>query len=410
MLKILHFADAHIDIATQGRRDPETGLPLRVLDFLSALDKIIDAAIEQKVDLVLFAGDTYKDRNPAPTYQREWGKRIVRLSQAAIPTLLLVGNHDMSPAAGRAATLQEFDTLQVPYIRVIQKPCLLKSKDLWDLPLQVIAIPWLYRTSVPSLQPADESGEETPVAVEEWIVNQFAEWMQQVDSSIPTVVLAHASVNGASYGNERNVMLGKDMVLPLQMLTKPGIDYVALGHIHKSQNLNEGNHPPVVYPGSIERVDFNEANDAKYFVIVNVSRGKSEIQFCELKGRPFSDRFIKFDPTDDASLFMQKIMDALPGSEEISDTILRLVVDYPRDWDAMLDESAIRKKAENAFEFHFIKKAQGNLRVRLPGDKVINELSAYDLLACFLETRNTPEEEIASLKALAEKILESTNE
>ncbi|HNS63036.1 MAG TPA: metallophosphoesterase, partial [Anaerolineaceae bacterium] len=64
MLRILHFADTHIDIANHGRRDPETGLSLRVLDFLRALDTIVDTAIAEKVDLVLFAGDAYKDRTP----------------------------------------------------------------------------------------------------------------------------------------------------------------------------------------------------------------------------------------------------------------------------------------------------------------------------------------------------------
>ncbi|HEY4691886.1 MAG TPA: metallophosphoesterase, partial [Bellilinea sp.] len=98
MIKVLHFADAHIDIANYGKHDPVSGLPYRVLDFLKALDTIVDAAIHEKVDLVIFAGDAYKDRTPAPTYQREWGKRIMRLSRAGILTLLLVGNHDLSPA------------------------------------------------------------------------------------------------------------------------------------------------------------------------------------------------------------------------------------------------------------------------------------------------------------------------
>ncbi len=108
MVKILHFADAHINMANYGRQDPETGLPMRVVDFLKSLDTIIDAAIEEKVDLVIFAGDAYKDRNPAPTYQREWGQRIMRLSNANIPTILLVGNHDLSPSLNRAHALDAF--------------------------------------------------------------------------------------------------------------------------------------------------------------------------------------------------------------------------------------------------------------------------------------------------------------
>ena len=147
-MKILHFADAHIDMANYGRHDPETGLPLRVLDFLKSLDAIVDAAISEKVDMVIFAGDAYKDRSPAPTFQREWGRRIMRLSQAQIPTLLLIGNHDVSPSIGRAHALQEFKTLQVPFVKVLDKPCFLKPDKLWDLPIQVIAMPWITRSGL----------------------------------------------------------------------------------------------------------------------------------------------------------------------------------------------------------------------------------------------------------------------
>src|SRR5512140_261514 len=129
-MKVLHFADAHIDMANYGRRDPETGLPLRVLDFLKSLDTIVDAAIDGKVDLVIFAGDAYRDRSPAPTFQREWGKRIMRLSKAGIRTLLLVGNHDLSPALGRANAIQEFDTLEIPNVTVLAKPQFLSAEDL----------------------------------------------------------------------------------------------------------------------------------------------------------------------------------------------------------------------------------------------------------------------------------------
>src|SRR5512136_832380 len=147
MLRILHFADAHIDMANYGRHDPVTGLPLRVMDFLKSLDTIIDTAIDEKVDLVLFAGDAYRDRSPAPTFQREWGRRIMRLSRAGIPTLLLVGNHDLAPALGRAHALESFDTLEAPHIRVIDRPVFLHPEDLEGLPVQVLAFPWVTRSS-----------------------------------------------------------------------------------------------------------------------------------------------------------------------------------------------------------------------------------------------------------------------
>ena len=84
-VKILHFADAHIDRRSGGKTDTETGLPVRVVDFLKSLDTIVDTAIDEGVQLVLFAGDAYKSPMPAPTFVREWDKRLRRLADAISP-------------------------------------------------------------------------------------------------------------------------------------------------------------------------------------------------------------------------------------------------------------------------------------------------------------------------------------
>ena len=75
--------------------------------------------IKRLVDCVIFAGDAYKNRDPAPTFQREWGKRIMRLSKAEIPNILLVGNHDVSPSVARAHAMEEFSTLGSRVLKVI---------------------------------------------------------------------------------------------------------------------------------------------------------------------------------------------------------------------------------------------------------------------------------------------------
>src|SRR5512137_2677391 len=105
------------------------------------------AATTEKVGLVIFAGDAYRDRSPAPTFQREWGKRIIRLSKAGIRTLLLVGNHDLSPALGRANAIQEFDTLEIPHVSVLDRPDFHDAEKLC-LRAQVIAIPWVARSGL----------------------------------------------------------------------------------------------------------------------------------------------------------------------------------------------------------------------------------------------------------------------
>ena len=382
-MKLLHFADAHIDMANYGRHDPETGLPLRVLDFLKSLDTIVDAAIAQRVDMVIFAGDAYKDRSPAPTFKREWGKRIVRLSQTKIPTLLLIGNHDLSPAIGRAHAIQEFDTLQVPFIKVLDKPQFLKPSDLWDVPVQVIAMPWITRSGLmANLEMSAAEPSEIFSSLESRISNLIEEYINEADKILPLILTAHASVEGATFGAERMVMLGSDLVLPTSLVKDPRLDYVAMGHIHKPQNVNEGNHPPVIYPGSIERIDFGEAKDDKFYIIAEVERGKAKVEWKKIEGtRRFIEKRTSLTSNENVT---EVLKSQLP--KNLSEAIVKLVVEYPREWDALIDESALRKFAADAFEFHLVKKPKIEARVRIPEGQVVSSMSPLDLLAQYFDS------------------------
>jgi exonuclease SbcD len=405
MLTILHFADAHIDMANYGRHDPMSGLPVRVLDFLKSLDTIVDTAIEQKVDLVLFAGDAYKDRNPAPTFQREWGRRVMRLSGAGIPTLLLVGNHDTSPALGRAHTLDPFITLEVPNVLVLDRPVFLRPDNLWGLPLQVIALPWISRAGLIASQELSTSSLETvDQAIEERLTAIVNTMLDEADPMLPTVLTAHASVQGAVYGEERTVMLGGDLILPGSLVRDPRLDYVALGHIHKWQDLNEGAHPPVIYPGSIERVDFGEAADDKYFVIAHVDRGHTEVEWRKLTGiRPFIDRHLRLKSQEDVT---GQVLKALPRADKLDNAIIRLVLEYPREWEALIDESALREYTSAAFEFHLIKHALTEVRARLAQDEGVSSLTPLELLDVYWRSSHVAPAEEESLQKLAQEIME----
>jgi DNA repair protein SbcD/Mre11 len=409
MPKILHFADAHIDMANYGRHDPSSGLPLRVMDFLKSLDTIVNTAIEEKVDLVLFAGDAYKDRNPAPTFQREWGRRIIRLSKAGIPTILLVGNHDLAPSLGRAHAVEEFSTLEVPHVLVIDRPTLLRPEDLEGIPLQIMALPWISRSGLIAnlgIRPDDPSNIFTQI--EERIIELVNVWLEKADLTIPVVLTAHASVQGAVYGGERAVMLGGDLVLPGSLVRDPRIDYVALGHIHKPQNLNENAHPPVIYPGSIERVDFGEANDQKFFIIAQVERGLTKVEWRELKEiRPFIDIFLRLKSQDEIT---KQLDNALPDSSQLENAILRLVLDYPRDWEALIDESRLRQRAAGAFEFHLVKRPRIETRIRLPEDQAIGSLTHLELLESYWRATHTDSKDIQDLTTLAKDIIEDVKE
>lgn len=419
MIKLLHFSDAHIDIASQGKRDPQTGLPIRVLDFLKALDTIVDTAIHENIELVIFSGDAYKDRTPVPTFQREWGKRMMRLSQAGIPTILLVGNHDISPAAGRATALQEFSTLSVPNIHLVSKPEFISSAQLNNLPIQIIAIPWITRSGFLTAHQDDLINMDDLDSNIESLTSQIIDHlMENLDPKLPTIFTAHASIQGAVYGAERSIMLGHDIVLPISLVKRDEFDYVALGHIHKAQDLNENGHPHIIYSGSIERVDFGEAKDDKFFVIAEVDKGKSQISWRLLDGRPFIDI-----PVDLREIFESEnqtlptpieiknhLENTLIDSSEVENAIVRLTLIYPKDWDNLIDDQWFQERFSSALDFHLVRKPIFSTRLRLGDDESISNLPHEKLLELYWESQKVSAEEIEPLQAIAKEIIYNHND
>ncbi len=397
-------------MAGQGRHDPVSGLPVRVLDFLKALDTIVDAAIAERVDLVLFAGDAYKDRTPAPTFQREWGRRIMRLSQAGIPTFLLVGNHDVSPASGRANALQEFDTLQVPKVIVASEPALYTPNELWGLQMQIIALPYRPRSNI--MASLLLSGTD-PKDVFDQQANRLSEvvikLLEQTDPTLPVILTAHGSVQGAKVGAERNLMLGGDLELQGSMVRDLRLDYVALGHIHKWQNLGEGEAHTIIYPGSIEKVDWGEAADRKRYVIAEIEKGRpTRVLWQKLQGRPFYDKELKITSPEN---ILEQAKEALPTQEQMANSMVRLTLTLPRAWDNLLDEAALREYCNGALEFHFVRKLEMEARFRFPNDQSLSSLTPQELLGKYwgttkINSKIMDDDEIRELQKLANEIIQ----
>jgi len=244
--------------------------------------------------------------------------------------------------------------------------------------------------------------------MEKRLSNVLQKWLDGADPSLPTILTAHASVEGAVYGGERTVLLGKDFVLPKSMVADPRLDYVALGHIHKAQDLNEKNHPPVVYSGSIERVDFGEVQDDKYYVVAEVDKGKTRYEWRNLSNiRPLHDRHLRV--TDQEDITGQAI-NALPEPKVMEDAIVRLVLEYPRAWAPLIDDKAIQEYSADTFELHLVKRPQMEERIRLPQDQVVGDMTPAELLEQFWQASHVPEEDVEALQELAASILTDEEE
>lgn len=274
-MKFLHIADIHLGIENYGRIDPSTGLHTRLKDFIKCFSFAIDIALEEKVDLVIFTGDAYKNSNPNPTHQREFARQIYRLSEVEIPVVLINGNHDNPVSFGKATSLDIFDTLNVSGVKVVTEPELLNIKTKAGQ-VQIFGLPWPTKNLFLSKEEyKDFTDEEITKEIQERASKKIKKYARMMKPGIPAIFAAHLAAAEATYsGSERSAIIGRDPVFSTQVLAQKEFDYVALGHIHKFQDLNLNNHPPVVYPGSIERINFGEEKDDKGICLVNMKKVK----------------------------------------------------------------------------------------------------------------------------------------
>ena len=401
-VKILHFADAHIDSYTGGRIDPKTGFPFHTGDFLKALDEIVETAINEQVQLVLFAGDAYRNATPVPTYQREWQRRLIRLSQAKITTLMIPGNHDISNAVNRASALQELDTLQVPWVHLAAGGVhLYTPEELDGVPVQVLAVPWMPLSLLSAKDKENKlTPEERASEFEQELIKRIQKGIGKADPNLPLILLTHYSVQGSTYPSGQVAELGRDVTLSRSLVCDPAFSYTALGHIHLFQDLNEGQQPPVIYPGSIERVDYGEYKEKKGFILAEVENHHTEYTFRELHTRRMYN--LSFEAKD-AGTLQEDLLDLLPSEEKAKDAMIRLVVTYPHEFESMINERELRKRVEGALDFQFKRKPVYQARMRIQS-KNISSLTPQDLLTAYCQISKTSDAETKALCSLAEEI------
>ncbi len=404
MIKMLHLADLHIGIENYGRIDPSTGLHTRLLDYLERLDEAIDVGLDAGVDLVLIAGDIYKNRSPNPTHQREFARRIRRIVAANVPVFILTGNHDVSPSIGRAHSVEIFGTLAVEGVTIADRPRLYPFTTRAG-PLQIIAIPWLTRHGLLTREELRlASFGEIEAELRKRLDTFIEQTLTELDPDIPTVLTLHGTIDGAQFGAERSMTLGQDLVLTRGIVAQSSIDYVALGHIHKHQVLGE--HPPLVYPGSIERVDFGEQAEDKGCVLVELGRGTTRWHFHKLAARPFITINVDVRTSNTPQ---ERIAHAI-AQHTLDRAVVRLLVKATPEQAMLLREGELREELNTAGAFFVatvVIDVEREARGRFAGieEQLQAGLTPRRALELYLQTRQTDPQRIAVLLAAADELL-----
>jgi exonuclease SbcD len=226
----------------------------------------------------------------------------------------------------------------------------------------------------------------------------------QVDGALPSTLVAHATVAGAVFGTERKVYVGSDIVLPLDIFTKPW-GYVALGHLHKHQVLNEN--PPVVYSGSVDRVDFGEEEEDKGFIVAELNADISNFEFIPVPARKFISINVKIDENDVDP--MRKIISEFQ-THNFNNAVVKVIITIPESLTDFIEENKIREKLKSAYYVAGIRKEIIRTQRTLSQVENIESISPAEALEKYFLAKGKERDKIDDYKKFAEKIIRNAEE
>ncbi|WP_434787806.1 metallophosphoesterase family protein [Lactobacillus iners] len=249
-MKFLHIADVHLDSPFLGLSFLPSELFCQIKNAIQlSFEKAVNFAIDNDVDLVLLAGDTFDSIHPTPQSKIFFANQIKRLVDRQIQVVMVLGNHDYSQ-------IDDLLLNESPYFKIIGSNEQIEQVDF------MTKSQYKYRVVGFSYQHNH---------ITEDIIAKYP----PKSTSIYTIGLAHAGMKQSSVDQNNYAPFTLNEVKDLNY------DYFALGHIHLRQVLSQ--EPWIVYSGNLQGRHVNE-KDAKgfYFGQVDEQSQNTQLQFIDV--------------------------------------------------------------------------------------------------------------------------------
>lgn len=250
-LRLLHTADLHLGAPFNWLGDRAAS---RQADLLRTFRRIVDCAIDQQVEMLIVAGDLFDQPQPETALLLAVQRELSRLPEHAITAVLLPGTHD--GVWGGATPYQDGE---FPGVIILDRPLGGGPLRLDINGKQV----WLYGSAYRG---------EKPERI-------FSAMRRQEGKGFHLGVL-HGSQIKASQWNYRD----KDLPFSFDEMNSWGLDYVALGHYHSFQLLEQGGEVLACYPGSPEGKQFSESGE-RYVALVEIGTSGNRVEALAIQSR-----------------------------------------------------------------------------------------------------------------------------
>lgn len=262
-MRFLHTSDWHL-----GRSFHGTDL---LAEQSVAMDRVVQAAVEHRVDAVLVAGDVYDRALPGTDVVALLNETLERLVREGIKVVITSGNHDSAVRLGFGGSLMEAAGVHLrTELDRLTDPVAFREQDQDVL---VYGIPYLDPgLSAQRLGVERSAGHPgvTAAAVQRIREDAARRAAEHPERRTRTVVMAHLfAAGGTETDSERPLVVGQLGQVPISVFD--GLDYVALGHLHGAQAPTD----TVRYSGSPIPYSFSEADQDKAGLVVDVVAGEA---------------------------------------------------------------------------------------------------------------------------------------
>lgn len=265
-MRILHTADWHVG-RKLGRIDRQT-------EFEQVLDELVAIAKDQKVDLVLVAGDLLDRAMPPLDAVRLALETLMRLADVAGNVVAIPGNHDSAALFGLLSPLVGSKGVHlVPRISRPREGGIIRvpSREGSEI-AEVAVLPFLHEAEVIEFMAASEDWYKSYADRVRLLCKVLCD---SIDGSSIGILMGHFFVDGAELGGgERRIHIGPQYAATPQAIP-PGVQYAALGHVHRPQKIaGVAAGVPARYSGSLLQLDFSERTHSKEVAIVDAAAGR----------------------------------------------------------------------------------------------------------------------------------------
>ena len=259
-MKIIHTADWHI-----GQRLHERP---RLDEHKQFLNWLLETIQKRNIQLLLVSGDIFDTSLPSAEATNLYYRFLYRLfDETEVYTVITAGNHDSARHLEAPREFLKMGRIHVVGLATEAAACIYPIPP--DNPqVMVAAVPYLSESDLRHL--SYETEVERNQRYREWLKTFYADCVSRMPAELPKILMGHLFVQGGrSTDSERNIQIGGATAIRATDFPN-GVDYVALGHLHRPQTIS-GTDYPIRYSGSPIPLRFNETGYQKKVYLLELS-------------------------------------------------------------------------------------------------------------------------------------------